>query len=74
MKYLASLLPFLIVIPSLLLSACDTPPSPTPQADTPFSEQGLPSSQRQQEDNAAGVKFGDKQTFQPLTPSSAESP
>jgi len=74
MKYLTALPPFLIITLSLLLSACDTPPPPTPQEATSFPEQGLPASQRQQEDDAAGVKFGDKQGFKPLAPPAKRQP
>ena len=55
-----------IIALSLILTACDSSTSPETQDADPFSEQGLPSSQRQQEDSAAGVKFGDKQRFKPL--------
>jgi hypothetical protein len=58
---------------TVLLTACDSTTSQETQAADPFSEQGLPTSQRQQEDSAAGVKFGDKQRFKPLTPPSSKN-
>jgi|TARA_B110000908_G_scaffold166836_1_gene218677 hypothetical protein len=57
-----------IIVFSSILLACDGSPSQEPQDVDPFSSNGLPTSQRQQEDSAAGVKFGGKQGFKPLAP------
>ena len=62
-----------IIALSVMLTACDSSTSQETQAADPFSEQGLPSSQRQQEDSAAGVRFGDKQQFKPLAPPSSKN-
>lgn len=65
-RILTLLRSYSILTLSLMLGACDSPTSQEAQDVDPFSERGLPSSQRQQEDSAAGVKFGDKQRFKPL--------
>ena len=57
-----------IIIFSSILLACDGSSSQEPQDVDLFSSNGLPTSQRQQEDSAAGVKFGGKQGFKPLVP------
>ncbi len=74
MKYMTLLSPLSIIALSLLLTACDSPSSPQTEKDRSFSEQGLPLSQRQQEDSAAGVKFGEQQHFPPLSPPPEEQP
>jgi hypothetical protein len=57
-----------IILFSSILIACDGSSSQEPQDVDAFSSNGLPTSQRQQEDSAAGVKFGGKQGFKPLVP------
>ena len=57
-----------IIVFSSILLACDGSSSQEPQDVDLFSSNGLPTSQRQQEDSAAGVKFGGKQGFKPLVP------
>tara|TARA_R110002111_G_scaffold219687_5_gene281834 strand:- start:238 stop:462 length:225 start_codon:yes stop_codon:yes gene_type:complete len=74
MKHMTLLSTLILITVSFLLSACDQTPESKVQKDDAFSEQGLPMSQRQQEDSAAGVKFGEQQKFPPLTPLSEESP
>jgi hypothetical protein len=75
MKRLTSILlkPVSMMALSVMLTACDSSTPQESQAADPFSEHGLPSSQRQQEDSAAGVKFGDKQRFKPLVPPSSKN-
>lgn len=58
----------LIIAFSSILLACDGSSTQEPQDVDPFSSNGLPTSQRQQEDSAAGVKFGGEQGFKPLAP------
>jgi len=72
-RTLTRLRSYSILTLSLILGACDSPTSQETQDVDPFSEQGLPASQRQQEDSAAGVKFGDKQRFKPLAPPSTKN-
>lgn len=72
MKRMTLFSTLIIAVLTLLLSACDQPTSSEATKTTPYSEQGLPLSQRQQEDSAAGVKFGKQQHFTPLAPLSED--